>query len=425
VLSSGALFGTTVVTSVLGFGYWSLVARSAPPASVGAASAMVSALTLLGSVGMFGFGTMLIAELARAPERVRDLLPTSLIVSCGLSLLLSAGFVGVVNAFDSGRAGSGSGGAGHGGSGLSGSLDSPLELALFVVGVALTSATLVFDQASIGLSIGQVQLWRNSWFAIAKVVLIPLIVLTGGNSTAILATWVLGLVLSVVLVLPDLRRRGIPIVRRPRLGALTGLGWVTFHHNLLNLALTIPRMAIPVIVGVFLPGASTAAFYAAWMIAGFLYTVPTHLSTPLFAIPAGDVRALAGKMRLTLSVCAGVGLVTVPAVVFLSRPMMLLFGTTYARDGSACLSILALLYLPQVVKQHYAAVLRVRGRVRYAGIVTSVAAGAELLAVVVGASRGSLTETAALQGAVLVAELLFMAPAVVRALRRPSMRELR
>jgi hypothetical protein len=46
VLSSGALFGTTVVTSVLGFGYWSLVARSAPAASVGAASAMVSALTL-------------------------------------------------------------------------------------------------------------------------------------------------------------------------------------------------------------------------------------------------------------------------------------------------------------------------------------------------------------------------------------------
>jgi O-antigen/teichoic acid export membrane protein len=105
--------------------------------------------------------------------------------------------------------------------------------------------------------------------------------------------------------------------------------------------------------------------------------------------------------------------------------MMLLFGTTYARDGSACLSILALLYLPQVVKQHYAAVLRVRGRVRYAGIVTSVAAGAELLAVVVGAGRGSLTETAALQGAVLVAETLFMAPAVVRALRQRSMREFR
>jgi O-antigen/teichoic acid export membrane protein len=405
VVSSGTLFGTTVVTSVLGFAYWSLVARSAPAAAVGAASAMISALTLLGSIGMFGFGTVLIAELARAPGRAKDLLPASIAASCVLSLLLSAGFVAVGRGMDSG---------------LRSSLDSPVELALFIVGVALTSATLVFDQAAIGLSIGQVQLWRNSAFAVAKVVLVPLITLTAKHSEAILATWVFGLILSVVLVLPDLRRRGIPIFRRPRMSALTGLGWVTFHHNLLNLALTIPRMAVPVVVATFLPGEAAAAFYAAWMIASFLYLVPTHLSTSLFAIAAGDTRSLYGKMRLTLGISVGVGVVAVPAVVILAEPMMLLFGRTYARYGSACLVILALLYLPQVVKQHYAAVLRVLGRVRSAGILTSVAATVELLAVVVGAKLGGLTAIAELQGLILVAEALLMMPAVVRALRRPA-----
>ena len=63
--NSGALLGSSVVTSALGFVFWWLAARVASQDTVGAASAAVSAMTLIGTIGMFGLGTLLIAELPR------------------------------------------------------------------------------------------------------------------------------------------------------------------------------------------------------------------------------------------------------------------------------------------------------------------------------------------------------------------------
>ena len=63
--NSGSLMASSLVTSSLGFVFWWVAARVAPVETVGAASAAVSALTLIGTAGMFGLGTLLIAELPR------------------------------------------------------------------------------------------------------------------------------------------------------------------------------------------------------------------------------------------------------------------------------------------------------------------------------------------------------------------------
>ena len=67
--NAGSLFGSSVVTAALGFAFWWLAARTVPIAEVGAASAAVSAMTFLGTAGMFGLGTLLIgaATAARTP----------------------------------------------------------------------------------------------------------------------------------------------------------------------------------------------------------------------------------------------------------------------------------------------------------------------------------------------------------------------
>src|SRR5947209_14914379 len=63
--NSGSLMASSLVTSSLGFVFWWVAARVAPVETVGAAWAAVSALTLIGTAGMFGLGTLLIAELPR------------------------------------------------------------------------------------------------------------------------------------------------------------------------------------------------------------------------------------------------------------------------------------------------------------------------------------------------------------------------
>ncbi|MGH3801257.1 MAG: hypothetical protein ACRDTD_14190, partial [Pseudonocardiaceae bacterium] len=79
--NAGSLCGTSVATSLLGFGFWWLAARLFPPSAVGYGSAAVSTMTLLGTIGMLGLGTVLIGELARRPQGSSGLVSASLLAS--------------------------------------------------------------------------------------------------------------------------------------------------------------------------------------------------------------------------------------------------------------------------------------------------------------------------------------------------------
>ena len=67
--NAGSLVATTLITSALGFAYWALAARLFSQEAVGYASAAVSAMTLLGTVGVLGLGTVLLGQLPRRQER--------------------------------------------------------------------------------------------------------------------------------------------------------------------------------------------------------------------------------------------------------------------------------------------------------------------------------------------------------------------
>ena len=170
------------------------------------------------------------------------------------------------------------------------------------MGVSLTGVSLVFDQAAIGLMRGGLQLSRNSVFAAVKLLVLPAtaVILHDEFGTGIAASWVAGTALSLAAVAVRLRQTGSPVLARPDWGVLRRLGRTVLAHNWLNLAITVPRSLIPVLVTVIISPAANAAFYAAWMLSGFLYVVPTHLSTVLFALAAADPKVIARKLRVSL-----------------------------------------------------------------------------------------------------------------------------
>src|ERR1700730_13873892 len=83
LINAGSLVCTTMVTGVLGFAYWWIAARQFPPQAVGLASAAVSAMMLLGAIGIFGLGTLLIGELPRQPGKEASLISAALILVGG------------------------------------------------------------------------------------------------------------------------------------------------------------------------------------------------------------------------------------------------------------------------------------------------------------------------------------------------------
>ncbi|WP_189080868.1 lipopolysaccharide biosynthesis protein [Mangrovihabitans endophyticus] len=392
---------TTAVTSLFGFVYWWLAARTAPAEAVGKASAAVSAMTLIGTIGMFGMGTMLISDLPKLAGRRWELISTCMLVAGSAATVGGLGYIVVAHLWIPG---------------LQDALGNAPTTVLLVAGIALNSMTLVLDEALVGLLRGPLQLMRNAWFSVLKLALLGVVALlpitvTGGG---LLLTWVSGMVLSIAVLSRTLRRRGVIDSLRPRLALLRGRGRATFDHNLLNLATYLPRATLPLVVTAVLSAEANAAFYTAFMVNAVLAMVPGNVALTLFAVASGDKAALRSKVRVGLAISLVVGLPASIVVALAAEPIMSLFGASYAASASTALKILALTYLAYIFHHFFLAVSRVQGRLRGAGIFSVFAGLAELLAAWYGGSRGSLTELVAWVAAVMVLEAVLVAPTVLR-----------
>jgi O-antigen/teichoic acid export membrane protein len=398
--NSGSLVAATAVSSLLGFSFWAVAARFYDQQAVGYGSAAVSAMTLLGTIGMFGLSTMLIGELARSGAR-GGLVSAALIASGVGSLVLGLGFAIVAPHF-SGRLEEISG--------------TPERLVIFAVGVALTGATLVFDEATIGLMRGGLQLSRNFSFAVAKLLALLAIafVLRGELGVGIMLAWTVATVASMVPVAIRLRMTGARVIHRPDWAVLRGLSKTVAAHNWLNLAIAVPITVMPVLVTLVVSASANAAFYPAWMFKNFLFTVPAASALVLFAVAAATPQLIAEKLRFVLKLSLVFGLPAMAILILGARPALGLFGASYARAATWPMQLLALSYLPALPKMLYIAVCRAAGKITRAAVVLTTFAALEIIAAVIGGAVDGLTGVALSYLLVSIVEGAATAPAVIR-----------
>jgi O-antigen/teichoic acid export membrane protein len=399
--NAGSLAATTGLTSVFGVVFWIIAARAFSQQAVGYGSTAISAMTLLGTVGMFGLGTMLIGELPRLKQK-GGLFTATLLASGFGSLILGLGFPLVASAF-----------GGH----FPEITGTPARLALFAGGVALTGATLVLDEGTIGLLRGGVQLSRNLAMAAIKLAALPAaaVVLHDEFGVGLLLSWVLGTLLSLVPTAIMLSRGGSRIVHRPDWGLLRRLGRVAMAHNWLNLAIATPPKLIPVLVTAVVSPSAEAAFYVAWMMASFLFMVPASLSTVLFAIASATPDLIAEKLRFVLRLSVMIGLPAMAALALGAHFALSIFGANYAQLATVPLWLLIIGYLPGLPKAQYIAVCRATGRVTQAAVLLTVATCCELAAVVIGGKLGGLNGLSYAYLGVGIVEGIVTAPTVLRA----------
>lgn len=403
LVNASSLIAATVATSGLGFVYWAVAARVFSQRAVGYGSAALSAITLLGTIGMFGLGTVLIGELPRRRRRRRrgGLIAAALLVSGLGSLVLGVGFVVVAPHLDRS---------------FGETVGTPGRAALFAAGVMLTGATMVLDQATIGLMRGGLQLSRNIVTSVAKLLILPAttLILHDAVGAGITFSWVAGTALSLIPLAARLRLSGVNVLPRPDWGVLRGLGKTALAHNWLNLAVAVPWMLLPVIVTVVVSPTANAAFYIAWQLTSFLYIIPMHLSTVLFAIAAAEPQAVTRKLRFVLRLSFMIGLPGMAVLGLGAHLALSIFGAAYARTATLALWLLIIGYLPAVPRSTYIAVCRADGRVAHAAAVLSTSAAIKLTFATIGGASGGLRGLSfGLLGGALV-EGLATAPAVIR-----------
>jgi O-antigen/teichoic acid export membrane protein len=380
LVNTGSLAGTTVIASVLGFPYWWLAARQFPPEAVGLASAAVSAMTLLASIAMLGWGTLLIGELPRQPGKEISLISAALILVGGIGGCLGIVFAVVapfISAdFQSLRASVG-------------------DTALFAVGVSLTAITFVLEGALIGLWRSDLILWRSTLFAVAKLaaLFVASLWLSHTLGLTIYAAWTVGNALSLAALAgyAVLKGRGYKGTYLPHWRLLRKLGPVALQHHILNLILQIPLLVAPVLITTLLSATVNAWYYIAGSIASLASVIPTALVFVGYTSGCAEPTELARRMRLTLSL-AFVAAVLANGVLQLSAKQTLgLFGQSYAEQAVWSLRIFAIGAFPLIIKNHYIVLYRIWGRVAYAILPVTAGVLLELGALALGARLGGLS----------------------------------
>jgi O-antigen/teichoic acid export membrane protein len=397
--NAGSLVVSTGVASLLGLVYWMFATRLFSQRAVGYGSAAVSAMTLLGTIGMLGLGTLLIGELPRRSARAG--LVSAALLTCGLgSLLLGLGFAVV---------------APHLNGNFADMIGSAARGALFAAGVAATAVALVFDQATIGLMRGGLQMARNMAFAVAKIGVLPAtaIILHDRFGAGITLSWVAGIALSLAVLAVRLWLSGEHVFARPDWGVLRGLGRTAMAHNWLNLAMTMPFYLLPVLVTVIVSPSANAAFYIAAMLTTFLFIVPAHLSTVLFAVVAADPGVVARKLRFALRVSFLIGIPGMAALILAAHPVLSLFGNGYL-EATVPMWLITLGYPAAVPKSWYIAVCRAAGQIPRAAVVLTACSSLEMAAAAAGGIADGLFGLSLALLAVRYAEALVTTPPVLR-----------
>ena len=178
--------------------------------------------------------------------------------------------------------------------------------------------------------------------------------------------------------------------------------------------MTPPRI-IPVIVTLVVSPSASGVFYIAWMLVIFLFMVPAHLSTMLFAIASASPELIAEKLRFVLRLSLLIGL-PVMAVLAISAHFALgLFGPSYAHAG----------HRAAVAAHHRLHPADAQGPVhrglpgdqqgRPGAILLGVTSTCEIVAIIIGGKLAGLNGVAFGYLGVLICEGLITAPVVLRA----------
>ena len=353
------IMGTTVVTSVLGYLYWVVAARTYSAHSVGLAAALISVAMLASIVSSIGLGSTLVQILPRRPQGAAR----SLVLSAGSVLGAIAALAGTalallaVPTFSSELA----------------VVDRGVVYAgAFSGAVLLTTFSMLLDYVFVAERAAGNMLARNVLFSAVKIPLLVVPFLVAAEALGILSSWVLASgVAAVGGVLLLLRlNRGY----RPAVTGLTAemraIAPAFAGHHLINVGGLLPMYVLPMLVAVRLSPTANAYFYATWMAGGLFFMVSSGVASALFAEASHARNELARAVRSSALIIAA--LIVPPMLLFLvaGERIMGLFGPSYSEHAFPLLALLVASAVPEAVVSVFVSVLRVQRRFRFAALLT-------------------------------------------------------
>lgn len=320
-LGSLALMASAVVTGLLTFGFWTLLARQHGAAAVGAASSEVSTIMFLGAAASLNMINVLARFLPVAGHRATRLIVTSYATAAAAAVVVALLFLLTPWAD---RA-----------------PDAAPAAPVFVLLVVLAGVFTIQDGALVGLGRSTWVPVENTAVGLLRIALLPLVALVpavdGAGHQAVLA-WGVALAAAVVVVNVVLLRRLAPAQRgEPALPDPRRLRRFVAIESVNTAVSSSISTFLPAIV-TFLMGATIGGyFYVPWLVAAtiqlLLMNVLISAVRESVANAASAARIMASQLRLGAVLVA---LVMLGCCVVPRLPLLLL-GSDFADESAGLL----------------------------------------------------------------------------------------
>jgi O-antigen/teichoic acid export membrane protein len=304
-------------SATFGFIFWMLAAKTYPKEEVGAATALISSLSLVILLSRFGLSQSLIRFF---PEKDKGkVFGTSLIITTIFAILFGVIFIVGVDVWSPGLRGVGK------------------AVPLLLIYLAANSITLLTGTAFIALRKAKYYFFQSLLMGSRIAFLAPLVFL---GTLGILGSLGISFVITLTISLILLVKSGI----KPTVmdwGFLSDAFRFSAGNYVAVLLMRSPGYILPVMVLNMLGAKEAAYYYVAFAITSLLFIIPHAVSTSLF-VEGSHGKAL---NRTILKSIFAMFLLLVPAVVavyFFGERVLELVGKDYAANGLNVLRIMTL-----------------------------------------------------------------------------------
>lgn len=342
------LMASAGLTAAIGFIFWALVARSYTTSQVGLATSLLSAISLISYLSLFGFNSTLIRYPARGESRNSQITWTLATVS-GAGLVLAIAYLSGLSL-------------------ISPQLEfirrDPLAAFAFVGFCIMAAVNLLTDSVFIGARLPQYNTLVDGIIqSLAKLAMPVFLVALGavGILAATGAGYVVAVIASIVFMRRRLKFRFDLSTRGTRLRESAGYSLTSYLSALLNL---LPLLVLPSIVLRTLGADLEAYYFMAFQIATLLSAASYAISESLFSEGAHDPSNIGNLLRRSAKIMA---LVVVPSALIVaagSRLILDIFGANYAAHAQGLLILLSLGSIAVAFNSWATCALRVLVRMR-------------------------------------------------------------
>jgi O-antigen/teichoic acid export membrane protein len=332
--SAYALIAGTGLTSILGLAFWVLTARLLPPEAVGTGSALIAAMTFLGTLSTLGFRNGLVRFLAPAGASARRLIVTCYVLCASAAVLAAVVFIA---------------GQPWWASKLDFLRQDRLLAAGFIAATAVWVLFVLEDHALIGLRRAGWVPVTNGIYSAVKIALLPALV--AGTAYGLFAAFALPaapiVVLVTILVLRvTSQQRDVADVENLRIPHLVRFAIADHSSALLWLATT---ELLTLVVLQKTDAEASAYYFMSFTIAYSLFLLSSNVGSA-FVAEAARFPARAGSLAREALRHAASLVVPLSLVGVVLTPLALrILGQGYATNGTVLLRLLLLSAIPQVV----------------------------------------------------------------------------